>query len=55
MDLKVAITRYYHEHYDLEVCRTICEHAGMAAELEAATAENYEDVVLKALEKLNEN
>lgn len=56
MDKNIAIARYYAgEIYDLEVCKAICEHAGMMEDWDKATMENLEELVEKALEKLNEN
>lgn len=55
-DKNIAVARYYGgDIYDLEVCKTICEHAGMTEDWKNATMENLEGLVEKALEKLNEN
>lgn len=52
----IAVARYYAgDIYDLEVCKAICEHAGMTEDWKNATMENLEGLVEKALEKLNEN
>lgn len=56
MDKNIAVARYYAgDIYDLEVCKAICEHAGMTEDWKNATMENLEGLVEKALEKLNEN
>lgn len=52
----IAVARYYAgDTHDLEVCKAICEHAGMKEDWKNATMENLEGLVEKALEKLNEN
>ena len=54
--IELALALYYgSQSYNLEACKTICEYAGMAEEWEKATLENLEDLMEKALEKLNEN
>ena len=54
--IELALALYYGgQSYNLEACKTICEHAGMTEDWKNATMENLEGLIEKALEKLNEN